>query len=298
MNENFITLDECADRIAQEKPNLWERAIGHSDFLKLRLGVGNLPLDADIKFPEKKFTMDDDNLQDAMFSLGAEPKELVNVPISVSLVDNMTVGVYGDYVQTINMIKSLILQMISLHSYDELKIILICDEFEKKEWNFARFIPHFWDNDKTIRFIATNADEVKEISAYMEKNILSRGDAANQDYTELSPYYVIISTSKTLSEKSDSLQQLIKFKNNRGFSVLLSASQLKDLPKETKTVIFANKENSKMFDREDTTGKNTMFSADAVNEAAIDNLSQDLANIELDLSTQRYSLPYKFTFRL
>ena len=53
-----------------------------------------------------------------------------------------------------------------------------------------------------------------------------------------------------------------------------------------------------MFDREDTTGKNTMFSADAVNEAAIDNLSQDLANIELDLSTQRYSLPYKFTFRL
>ena len=298
LNENFITLDECADRIAQEKPNLWERAIGHSDFLKLRLGVGNLPLDADIKFPEKKFTMDDDNLQDAMFSLGAEPKELVNVPISVSLVDNMTVGVYGDYVQTINMIKSLILQMISLHSYDELKIILICDEFEKKEWNFARFIPHFWDNDKTIRFIATNADEVKEISAYMEKNILSRGDAANQDYTELSPYYVIISTSKTLSEKSDSLQQLIKFKNNRGFSVLLSASQLKDLPKETKTVIFANKENSKMFDREDTTGKNTMFSADAVNEAAIDNLSQDLANIELDLSTQRYSLPYKFTFRL
>jgi len=29
LNENFITLDECADRIAQEKPNLWERAIGH-----------------------------------------------------------------------------------------------------------------------------------------------------------------------------------------------------------------------------------------------------------------------------
>lgn len=113
--------------------------------------------------------MDDDNLQDAMFSLGSEPKELVNVPISVSLVDNMTVGVYGDYVQTVNMIKSLILQMISLHSYDELKIILMSDESEKNEWSFTRFIPHFWDNDKTIRFIATNADEVKEISAYIEK---------------------------------------------------------------------------------------------------------------------------------
>lgn len=296
LQENLVTLEECADRIAEEKANLWERALGHSDFLKLRLGLGNLPLDADVKFPEKKFTMDDDNLQDAMLSLGSEPKQLINVPISVSLVDNMTVGVYGDYIQTVNMIKSLILQMISLHSYDELKIILICDETEKKEWNFTRFIPHFWDNDKTIRFIATNADEVKEISAYIEKNILSRGNAANQDYTELLPYYVVISTSKSLSEKCESLQQLLKFKNNKAFSVLLSGPELKDLPKETKTVIYANADSSRMFDREDTTGKDISFSADKVNEASIDSLGQDLANIELDLSTQRYSLPSMITF--
>lgn len=296
LQENLITLEECADRIAEEKSNLWERAIGHSDFLKLRLGLGNLPLDADVKFPEKKFTMEDDNLQDAMFSLGAEPKELVNVPVSVSLVDNMTVGIFGEYIQTVNMIKSLILQMISLHSYDELKIILMCDENDKDEWRFARFIPHFWDNDKTIRFIATNADEVKEISAYIEKNILSRGDVSNQDYTELLPYYVVISTSKTLSEKCESLQQLLKYKNNRAFSILLSAPELKDLPKETKTVIFANADKSKMFDREDTTGKNVAFAADKVNDASINNLGQDIANIELDLSTQRYSLPSMITF--
>lgn len=296
LQENLVALDECADRIAQEKSNLWERAIGHSDFIRLRLGLGNLPLDADVKFPEKKFTMEDDNLQDAMFSLGNEPKELTNVPISVSLVDNMTVGVYGEYVYTINIVKSLILQMISLQSYDELKIILMCDENDKNEWNFVRFIPHFWNNDKTIRFIATNADEVKEISAYIEKNILSRGDISNQDYTELIPYYVIISTSKNLSEKCESLQQLLKYKNNRAFSVLLATPELKDLPKETKTIIFANSDKSKMFDREDTTGKNIAFIADKINEAVIDSLGQDLANIELDLSTQRYSLPSMITF--
>lgn len=78
-----------------------------------------------------------------MLSLGSEPKQLVNVPISVSLVDNMTVGIYGEYIQTVNMIKSLILQMVSLHSYDELKVILICDESDEKEWSFTKFIPHF-----------------------------------------------------------------------------------------------------------------------------------------------------------
>lgn len=296
LKENLISLEECADRIAEEKPNLWERALVHSDFLKLRLGIGNLPLYTDIKFPEKKFTMEDDTLQDAMFALGSEPKQLVNVPISVSLVENTTVGIYGDYIQVVNMVKSLILQMISLHGYDELKIILMCDENDKNEWNFTRFVPHFWDNDKSIRFIATSNDEVKEISVYIEKNILSRGDVSNQEYSELSPYYVIISTSKALSEKCESLQQLLKFKNNRGFSVLLSASELKDLPKETKTIVFANADKSKMFDREDTTGKAVPFCADKVNEPAIDSLGQDVANIELDLSTQRYALPSMITF--
>lgn len=296
LQENLITLEECADRVAKESSNLWERALGHSDFLKLRLGIGDVPLDADVKFPEKKFTLDDDNLQDAMLSLGSEPKQLVNVPISVSLVDNMTVGIYGEYIQTVKMIKSLILQMVSLHSYDELEVILICDESDKKEWSFTKFIPHFWNTDKTIRFFATNADEVKEISAFIEKNILSRGDVSNQEYSELSPYYVVISTSKTLSEKCESMQQLLKYKNNRAFSVLLSATELKDLPKETKTVIFANGEKSKMFDRGDTTGKDVPFSADIVNEAAVNSIAEDLANIELDLSTQRYSLPSMITF--
>lgn len=106
----------------------------------------------------------------------------------------------------------------------------------------------------------------------------------------------MISTSKILSEKCESTQQLLKYKNNRAFSVLLSASELKDLPKETKTVIFANGANSKMFDREDTTGKDVPFSSDIVNEAAVNSIAEDLANIELDLSTQRYSLPSMITF--
>ena len=103
--------------------------------------------------------------QDAMLSLGSEPKELHNVPISVSFVENATVGIYGEFASRMNMLKSLILQMMSLHSYDELKIMLLTDETEADEWNFVRPIPHFWNDDKTIRFFATNGDETKELSA-------------------------------------------------------------------------------------------------------------------------------------
>lgn len=294
--ENIVSLEECALRIAEERPNLWERVLGQEDFLTLRLGVGNLPLDAEVKYSEKKFTMDEDNLQDAMLALGAEPKELVNVPISISLVENQTVGIYGEYNQTVNMLKSLILQIIALHSYDEVKVLFICDESEKEQWDFVRFIPHFWNDEKSVRYFATNEDEVKELSSYMEKHILSRGDKGNEEYSDLSPYYVIVGTDKKLTEKCEVLQQLLKFKNNRGFSVLLSAPELRDLPKETKTVLSISEGMSRMFDRSDITGKGVSFAADKVNEAAINNLMQDIANIELDLSSQRYALPNMITF--
>ena len=296
IEKNIVSLENCSNRIAQEEANLWERSLGQDDFLRLRLGIGDLPLDAEIKYPEKKFTMEDDNLQDAMFSLGSEPKQLSNIPVSVSLVKNMIVGIFGNVDKRVNLLKSLLLQMVSLHSYDELKIILVCDESDKKEWDFVRFIPHFWTDDKSMRFYATNVDEEKEISAYVEKNLLNRIDSDNADYSELNPYYVFISTNKNSCEKCDALQQLLKYKNNVGFSILLAAETIQDLPKETNFVISVNENEAKMFDRTDTSGRNVCFNLDKMNPAIVENAAQDIANIELDLSTQRYTLPTMITF--
>ncbi len=296
LNSNIISIEECAQRIAQAKPNLWERVIGQKDFMRLRLGVGTLPLDAEVSYSEKKFSMDDDNLQDAMFSLGSEPKQLVNVPISISLTDTNYVGIFGHYGQSINLVKSFILQMMALHSYNELKIMLITDENSSSEWDFIKWIPHFWDDNKETRFFATNNDEVKELSSYIEKNILSRPDNKNGEYSDNTPYYVVISTNIKLQKKCEAIQQLLNYENNCGFSVVILAEELKDLPKETKIVVKVNGAESEVFDKDDTSGEKLAFSLEMFNEAMLNGLSEDIANIELDLSSQRYDLPSMLTF--
>lgn len=294
LQTNFPTPQECADRITQELPNLWERSAGQNDFLRLRVGVGTVPLHAQVSFPEKRFSMEDDTLQEAMLSLGFEPKMLQDVPVSVSLVDDRYIGVVGEHSGCVNMAKMMILQMMSLHSYDELKLMLICDD--EKEWNFVKWVPHFWNDDRTMRFFAANADELKELSAYMERNILVRPDSGNTGYTEMPPYYVVISTCRELSDKCEAFQQMLKYKNNRGFSVMILADELKDLPKETKSVVFVNGADSRLFDRDDTTGKQMAFTPDRVNEATVEQLSERIANIHLDLGSQRYTLPSMLTF--
>lgn len=295
LTENFVDPNECISRVFEEKSTLWERTNTHGDFLKLRVGLGSLPLDADVTCPEKKFTMDEDNLQDAMLSLGSEPKVLNNVPISISLIEKFISGIYGSKAEVANLLKMLILQIVTLHSYDEVKVVLIANN-ERGDWDFARYIPHFWDNDKKTRFFATNIDEVKELSAFLEGNILSRGDNDQQSFTEYLPYYIIIAADKTLAESSDVIEQLAKFKGNSGFSLIYGTEALNDLPKDVSSVVYVGGNSSCIFDRSDTSGKTQPFVPDTINEGIIASFAEKIANIELDLSSQRYALPNMITF--
>ncbi len=294
--ETLVGKDECISRILGQKPQLWERGLQHEDFLQLRLGTGSLPMYVSVSCPEKRFTMDDDTLQDAMLALGSEPKQLENVPISLSLTQTPTVGIYGSRSQTRDLLHGMLLQMVALHGYDELKLMLICDEEDLENWSFVRSIPHFWSDDKKVRFLAANPGEVKELSAYMEKNILSRGDERNRSFTDTPPYYTLICASSKLGKKCEALQHLLKFQSNCGFSVIFAEAELRDLPKESNLAILANGPESRMFDREDVTGKGITFAVDLVDRAQLMLPALTLANTELNLQTQQYTLPNMLTF--
>ena len=233
LTENIATVDECISRIIEQNTGLWERIIGQDDFLRLRLGRGTMPLNAYIKYPEKKFSLDDDNLRDALFSLGNEPNFLKDVPISVSLTDDYISGIVGPRSSVLGLIRSLLIQTVALHSYDELKTVFIVDSNELNEWDFAKWFPHSWDNEKSIRFLATNTDEVKELSGILDKNILSmRSDESHDDVTYF-PYYLIIVANRELALKCEALNKLLSYKKNCGFSIITLYDDIKNIPKET-----------------------------------------------------------------
>ena len=295
LNENLVSPQECAIRVENVSDNLWERTNRHSDFLNLRLGKGTLPLALNVSYSEKKFSLEDDNLQNAMFSLGTEPKLLKDVPIAVSLLQNPIIGIYGEYNSRVNLIKSFILQILALHGYDEVKVALIADEKGEEEWGFVKYIPHFWSDDKKSRFFACSEDEAKGLSVYLEKNILEREEDSRNDDKISKPYYVIISTNKKNSEKCEALQKMIK-DEGKGYCILQAADELKDLSKETKIVVSLGEENSRIFDRDDTTGKGVMFTPDTVNEIDFASISERLANIELEAAEDGFALPSMITF--
>lgn len=295
LNETFVTHDECLERIIRTKPNLWERTARQRDFLRIRLGTGTVDMNVDIKYQEKKFTMDDDSLQNAMLALAEEPKKLKNVPISFSLADNTAVGIYGEKEIRDNMIMSIMLQLVSLHGYDEVKIVMITDEADESAWSFAKYLPHVWDDNKTVRFFAQTTDDIKEISSILEREVLSRKNVSQQDDEQFIPYYVCIITRSVLRKKCSALGNLLK-ESGLSFTAVMTGDNFNDFPKETKTIIHANGKDSKMFDKDDTSGGQIDFIADVINRNVLENMSVKLANIELDIAEKSYVLPNMLTF--
>ncbi|KPV60969.1 signal peptide protein [Paenibacillus sp. A3] len=297
LHENLVTLEECVSRIKLRKRTLWERTRRQNDFLKVRLGLGNLPLRIVLKFPEKRFSLEDDGLQEELYQLMEEPKMLEQVPIPLSLTEDWISGMIGTRVEVVDAVKGFIVQLAALHSYDELKLVFIYDKKEGKTWEFVKWLPHVWSDDKSIRFIATEPGEVKELSVFFEKEIARRESiAAEEEFKEVMPHYVVFAIDKSLAGKAEMMNYIRKQKKSIGISVIHLYDELKNLPKECSLVVEFEGDHSKIYDKDDTSGKHITFQPHPYTIQDELQLAVQLANIQLDRSGAGYTLPAMLTF--
>lgn len=292
---NLIGPDECAERIRSGSAGLWERTFRHSDFLRLRFGLGSLPMQGHVQGPERKINMDVDPLRDAMQALADEPTVLSGVPVSVSLPTCRLLGICGETSDRNRLLKALILQMLALHGYDELKLVLLADPESEPEFSFLRLTPHCWSNDRSTRFFAVTQDEQRELSAYLEKELLVR-NSEKSGYTDIPPYYVILCTGKDSGLHCGIVRHLLSEKVNMGFGIIAMADHLYALPKEIGLTVLADGAGSRIVDRSDTSGTGIAFAADTVDVNALRDLAVRLANTRLDLSDSTFDLPSSLSF--
>ena len=296
LRENFIPVADCAKRIAERSIKLWERSTEQNDFLQFRVGIGESDLVAEFKAPEKKFFLDDDTLRDELFELCDKPKKLHNVPITISLSENRFTSVIGERSKCLNFANGLIIQLTALYGYDDVKTVFLYDEMEKSELGYTKWLPHVWSNDNRFRMIATNMNELKEVSAYMEKEIEARKELDDARMNKAIPHYVIFIFSRELALRAEMLKQLYALEKRVNISVISFFDELKNVPKECSAVIELEGLAGKIFDKNDTSGQFVNFINDIAYTGDMVAYSVNLANIALDVSGGSYQLPQLITF--
>lgn len=296
LNENNVTIQECEKRIRDTQRNLWDRGLGQNDFLCVRVGNGEGVLDAEISYSERKFSLDDDNLQEELYTLCEREKPLHNIPITYSLFDNHVSGVIGERKQVVDFAKGMIIQLAALYSYDEVKFVFLFDKEEEDKFGFVKWLPHVWSDDNKFRFIATNTNEVKEVSAYFERVIENRDQINDADMEDVKPYYIFFSMSKTLAARAEMMKNIFAKKDNIHMSIVTFYDELRSLPKECSMVVELDGASGKLFDKNDISGKITEFTPDINLTRDPLELSVALANTSLDTTATNFQLPGMITF--
>ena len=183
---------------------LWERRNVDDDFLKIRIGFGDYPMLAPIDSGDERFSVEEDPLETSMRELVKTPALLHNAPVLTSLIDDYVCGVIGDRESVLRFVRNMMTQIVMSHSYDEVKIVLMCSEEDAKLFEPFRFQLHMWDDARTIRFLATTIPEAARIGAYLgeqlEEDIKKPRDI--KAILKDRPNYVIFALDRKLFEVS------------------------------------------------------------------------------------------------
>lgn len=304
--ENNVTLEDCQNIIYQKKRNLWERTIDDDDYLTVRVGTGYVKPDISINYEPEEFSMEDDFLKNELNDMIKKFDYVEETPLNVSLIKNQITAVVGNYGILQKFMESILLQIMTFHIYDELKIVIFTDENKVDDWNYMKYSPHCWDNQKTMRFIAANIDEKKKISSYLENIINEREEALEEndsknnkddnEYKKYKPYYLIIIDNINESRNLEAIKKILESKHNLGFSVLIKHDRIANLPSQCSTFINVTNEVSGIFKNELQEYNQQQFKADLNMTVNIEDCVQKLANIPVNIPKEKYELPKSIGF--
>ncbi|MBE6957141.1 MAG: type VII secretion protein EssC [Ruminococcaceae bacterium] len=280
----------------EKRSRLWERRKKDDDFLTVRLGTGIIPMVAEKKYNKQKFQMEPDFLEQEMYALAEKPSVLRNVPITVSLKDNWVFGILGSRSQSLQMVIKLIAYIAITHAYDDVKMVVLAPETMEKELAFTKYLRHFWDNERTVRFVAANSSDVQTITKYFrdietkekEKKKTSQSNDAGKK-----PAYIVFALDKNLFEQSELFKELLQEDQYCGFSFVPA---FENVPKECTKLVDLRRE-KQLIDLNDPSATNITIYEDVVDSKSLRRSMSSLSKIGLLMDSDvSYTLPSMVTF--
>lgn len=227
---------------------LWGRNNTQEDFLKVRLGLGDIPFQVKVEVPEERFHLYDDNLRGKPAWIRDNFKTLYGVPVLLDLKEHPLVGLVGgeDKYGAYEIARIISLGLAATHSYTDLKMVFLYDgDREEGLWDFARWLPHTWSEDRKIRYIGANVHEIRdvcyELSNVFHERLENQTDKAKTE--DFSPYFVIFVSDPALIENEMMSGYISKKIGGIGLSTLILTELREDLPNDCEYFLVSDGSN-------------------------------------------------------
>lgn len=245
----YLSGRECC-RFGEDEVRLWNHNERQQDFLWVRLGTGTVPFQVPIQIPKERFTLIRDDLAEKPALIRDTYQWLTGVPICVGIRERGCLGIVGGSGKqgAYAVCKNMIAQIAANHCYTDVKLVIIFDETKGRaeNWDFARWLPHVWLEDKKTRLIAGNKRELGDICYEMSKVLQARLEQENKKGAPL-PHFVIFVDDPELLD-GELLERFVYYPGKEaGVSSVLLAERYEDLPNSCENIIVHDGKASKIF---------------------------------------------------
>ena len=288
----------CLDIVNRRNRQLWERNNNDEDFLAIRVGLGTVSAAKTATYRQDQVVLTESELDVEAKKLAQSSLWVENTPILCEIGANQRVGIIGNRSEEIQLVRNMIIELATAHSYDEVKIVVLISEKEISEWSWIRWLPHCSDNDRIERYLFTSLDDAKDtldnIAAILSKRAMERKNAYSDVNEGMNPHYVFVVTSYGFVEKHPIKKYLLD-DLDIGCSSLFVYDKMPALPKECNNIIEIAQGKGDLFSKQSSTQK-VKFTPDSFSLKEADNYARLLAPLYVATENGAAALPGSVSF--
>ncbi len=302
LNDNYLNSENCLLALNKKNKNFWWCQYNDPEFLSIRVGVGRLKPSVIVNAPEEKFTLEEDNLLEEVYKVKEKYNFVDGTPITVSLKQNTVTSLISNSSNKVNFVNSIITQLVVLNSSLDLKIIIMTDKENEERWEFAKYLPHVFSEDKSIRFFSSDETEAKIVSNYLEdilkerKELMRANEGTDIGFTPI-PYYLIITDNYKDAQNITIIDDIVnKNIGKLGFSLLVISDSIKQVPITSTAFIETNEKDGVVINKQTGLNSQTIFYMDKTEELDMQNIALKLADVPTTSKDGPSVLPSSLAF--
>jgi len=295
LREKYVSAERIADYDSSNE-KLWNRNFNHNDVLTYRVGLGDVPFPVPINVQAEKFTVLDDSLEEKPRMIRDSFGIMHDVPVCIDLKTHSLLGVIGNTNSWAQIVKNLIVQIAGNNSYTDVKVALVYNYTQisnTKAWEFVKWLPHIWSEDKKIRYFATNKNEASEVFYALSQTLRTRSEDKSQG---VRPYYILFVLNKELLEGELISKYIGGSSSELGLSTIIIAEQYEGLPNNCEYIIENNSGFSGVYCTVDDSQEKLPIKFDNIDSEKLTRFAKCLANIEVNETESGGEIPNAISF--
>ena len=184
LNMAYPSLSECFDFVRNVDRRLWEKKPQDSDFMTIKIGNGTVDFSTFIKIPKNSLSIEDDALKTKPDEIYDKFSKVENAPIVCPMLSFPTCGLVGDRKDILKLTKNMIAHVSALHCYTDVKIVTVFTEDEKKDFEWVKWLPHSFDEDRSKRYIASSKYAASELFKELEE-VFKQRELRDYDFMKI-----------------------------------------------------------------------------------------------------------------